>query len=72
MKKKRTKTSSGRVETPEGHRTGLKSLWVGQTCVLNLECENEVFGLKDLNFLMCLIYVCTCGGVTCCAFDGLH
>lgn len=50
MKKKWTKTSSGRVETLEMHRRGLKSLWVGQRCILNLECETNAFGLKDLNY----------------------
>lgn len=53
MKKKWTKTSSGRVETPEVHRTGLKSLCVGQTCILNLQCEIDVCGLKDLNCDVC-------------------
>lgn len=38
------------VETPEMHRTGLKSLWVGRTCILYLDCETYVFGLKDLNY----------------------
>lgn len=32
------------------HRTGFKSLWVGWTDILNLECETDVFGLKDLNY----------------------